>query len=162
MDRIFCWTVLFLRIVDICWFFVVLVLKPFFHGVVSVVLVLVLFVLEGEAYGLLPVWLLFGLIVGVGIDIDHVFLALIFNWKVAVQDILSLNPLNMYRDFLNGRIHGDKLDFNQYVVYSSFHLITMILVNLLVSLLFPSYVGLSLIITGSHYLMDQISIRSEE
>ena len=66
-------------IVDIWWFFVVLVLKPFFHGVVSVVLAFVLFVLEGEAYGLLVVWLLFGFIVGVGVDLDHVFLALIFN-----------------------------------------------------------------------------------
>jgi|TARA_B100001971_G_scaffold191204_1_gene194559 hypothetical protein len=55
------------------------VLKPFFHGVVSVVLAFVLFVLEGEAYGFLVVWLLFGFIVGVGVDLDHVFLALIFN-----------------------------------------------------------------------------------
>jgi hypothetical protein len=33
-------------IVDIWWFFVVLVLKPFFHGVVSVVLAFIIFVLE--------------------------------------------------------------------------------------------------------------------
>ena len=70
---------LLLGIVDIWWFFVVLVLKPFFHGVVSIVLAFILFVLEGEAYVLLWVWLLFGFIVGVGVDLDHVFLALIFN-----------------------------------------------------------------------------------
>jgi len=46
---------LFLGIVDIWWFFVVLVLKPFFHGVVSVVLAFVLFILEGEVYDLLVV-----------------------------------------------------------------------------------------------------------
>jgi len=149
---------LFLGIVDICWFFVVLVLKPFFHGVVSVVLAFVLFVLEGEAYGLLVVWLLFGLIVGVGVDLDHVFLALIFNWKVAVEDILTLNPLNMYRDFMNGQITGGKLGINQQVVYSSFHLITMILVNLLVSIYFPSFIWLSMVITGAHYFMDHINL----
>ena len=149
---------LLLGIVDIWWFFVVLVLKPFFHGVVSVVLAFILFVLEGEAYGLLVVWLLFGFIVGVGVDLDHVFLALIFNWKVAVKDILSLNPLNMYRDFMNGRLTNGNLSFNQYVVYSSFHLITMIVVNLLVSIYFPDYIGMSMVITGVHYLMDHIHL----
>jgi|TARA_B100000315_G_scaffold257388_1_gene306075 hypothetical protein len=134
------------------------VLKPFFHGVASIVLVSVLFVLEGEPYGVLPGWLLFGFIVGVGVDLDHVFLALIFNWEVAVENILSLNPINMYRDFMNGRITGNTLDFNQSVVYSSFHLITMILVNLLVSLYFPSFIGLSILVTGAHYLMDHIQL----
>jgi|TARA_B100001971_G_scaffold65136_1_gene59895 hypothetical protein len=134
------------------------VLKPFFHGVASIVLVSVLFVLEGEPYGVLPGWLLFGFIVGVGVDLDHVFLALIFNWEVAVENILSLNPINMYRDFMNGRITGNTLDFNQSVVYSSFHLITMILVNLLVSLYFPSFTGLSILVTGAHYLMDHIQL----
>ena len=133
-------------------------LKPFFHGAVSVVLAFVLFVLEGEAYALLWVWLLFGFIVGVGVDIDHVFLALIFNWKVAKEDILSLNPLNMYRDFMNGRLTNGNLSFNQYVVYSSFHLITMIVVNLLVSIYFPDYIGMSMVITGVHYLMDHIHL----
>ncbi len=133
-------------------------LKPFFHGVASIVLVSVLFVLEGEPYGVLPGWLLFGFIVGVGVDLDHVFLALIFNWEVAVENILSLNPINMYRDFMNGRITGNTLDFNQSVVYSSFHLITMILVNLLVSLYFPSFTGLSILVTGAHYLMDHIQL----
>ena len=149
---------LLLGIVDIWWFFVVLVLKPFFHGVVSIVLAFILFVLEGEAYVLLWVWLLFGFIVGVGVDLDHVFLALIFNWKVAVKDILSLNPLNMYRDFMNGRLTNGNLSFNQYVVYSSFHLITMIVVNLLVSIYFPDYIGMSMVITGVHYLMDHIHL----
>jgi len=106
----------------------------------------------------LPGWLLFGFIVGVGVDLDHVFLALIFNWEVAVENILSLNPINMYRDFMNGRITGNTLDFNQSVVYSSFHLITMILVNLLVSLYFPSFTGLSILVTGAHYLMDHIQL----
>ena len=147
-----------LGIVDIWWFFVVLVLKPFFHGVVSVVLAFTLFVLEGEAYGLLVVWLLFGFIVGVGVDIDHVFLALVYNWKVAVEDILTLNPLNLYRDFMNGRILGGTLGFDQLIVYSSFHLITMVTVNLLVSLYFPSFIGLSIVITGVHYLMDHIHL----
>ena len=124
----------------------------------SVVLAFVLFVLEGEAYALLWVWLLFGFIVGVGVDIDHVFLALIFNWKVAVENILSLNPLNMYRDFLNGRILGGSLNFDQQVVYSSFHLITMITVNLLVSLYFLSFIWLSMIVTSAHYFMDHINI----
>jgi len=104
------------------------------------------------------VWLLFGFIVGVGVDIDHVFLALIFNWKVAVENILSLNPLNMYRDFLNGRILGGSLNFDQQVVYSSFHLITMITVNLLVSLYFLSFIWLSMIVTSAHYFMDHINI----
>ena len=147
-----------LGIVDIWWFFVVLVLKPFFHGVVSVVLAFILFVLEGEAYGLLVVWLLFGFIVGIGVDIDHVFLALVYNWKVAVEDILTLNPLNLYRDFMNGRILGGTLGFDQLIVYSSFHLITMVTVNLLVSLYFPSFIGLSIVITGVHYLMDHIHL----
>jgi hypothetical protein len=145
-------------IVDIWWFFVVLVLKPFFHGVVSVVLALTVFFVEGDALGFLPVWLLMGFIVGVGVDLDHVFLALIFNWKVAVEDILSLNPFNLYRDFMNGKITGGKLDFNGYVMYSSFHLITMITVNLLVSLIFPEYITLSIVVTGAHYLMDHIHL----
>ena len=149
---------LLLGIVDIWWFFVVLVLKPFFHGAVSVVLAFILFVLEGEAYALLWVWLLFGFIVGVGVDIDHVFLALIFNWKVAKEDILSLNPLNLYRDFMNGRILGGKPTFNQQVTYSSFHLIMMILTNLLVSLYFPDFIRLSMIITSAHYLMDHVTL----
>ena len=133
-------------------------LKPFFHGVVSVVLAFILFVLEGEAYGLLVVWLLLGFIVGIGVDLDHVFLALVYNWKVAVEDILTLNPLNLYRDFMNGRILGGTLGFDQLIVYSSFHLITMVTVNLLVSLYFPSFIGLSIVITGVHYLMDHIHL----
>ncbi len=106
----------------------------------------------------MPVWLLFGFIVGVGVDLDHVFLALLFNWEVAVRDVLSLNPFNLYRDFMNGRIVGGKLDFDKYVVYSSFHLITMITVNLLVSLYFSEFIVLSIFVTGTHYLMDHIHL----
>jgi len=101
---------------------------------------------------------LFGFVVGVGVDLDHVFLALLFNWRVAKEDILSLNPFNLYRDFMNGKIAGKKLDFNQFIVYSSLHLITMITVNLLVSLYFPEFIILSIIVTGAHYLMDQIHL----
>ena len=101
---------------------------------------------------------MFGFVVGVGVDLDHVFLALLFNWRVAVKDILSLNPLNLYRDFMNGKLTGGKLDFDKFVVYSSFHLITMITVNLLVNLYFPSFIVLSIVITGTHYLMDHIHL----
>lgn len=133
-------------------------LKPLVHGVVSVVLGFVLFFLEGDALGFLPVWLLMGFIVGVGVDLDHVFLALIFNWKIAVEDILSLNPINLYRDFMNGKITGNKLDTDQFIVYSSFHLITMITVNLMVNLIFPDFILLSIVVTGAHYLMDHIHL----
>ena len=119
-------------------FIVVLVLKPFVHGVVSVVIVSVYFFWVGESLSFLFVWLLFGFVVGVGVDVDHVFLALLFNWRVAVKDILSLNPLRLYNDFMGGNISGNKLVYNQFVIYSSFHLIIMITVNLLVQV----FVGL--------------------
>jgi hypothetical protein len=64
----------------------------------------------------------------------------------------------MYRDFMNGRILGGSLDFDQQVLYSSFHLITMITVNLLVSLYFPSFIWLSIVVTGTHYFMDHIHL----
>lgn len=117
-------------------------------------LTIILFFLENNEINLLPIWVLSGIMLGVGIDFDHLFHALIFNRKVALESILSFNPLKFYRDYQNGRILKGRIDFNQIVIYLSFHLIWIILVNLLISLYYPSLMYLSLLVTSVHYLMD--------
>jgi|TARA_B100001964_G_scaffold234674_1_gene293604 hypothetical protein len=133
-------------------------LKPFSHAVVSLFLSFVIFFISAEPWSSLGLWLIFGLTIGIGVDTDHIFFALMFNWKVTVEDLLSLNPLRLYNDFMSGIITGGKMSFDRQVIYSSFHLITMIIINLLVSLYFPNFTVLSLIVTFSHYLMDHIHI----
>ena len=121
-------------------------------------IVLALFYFEGVNFILLPIWLLFGVVLGVGIDFDHLFHALIFNWKVALEDILSFNPMKLYRDYMNGKILKGKINFDQKVIYLSFHLIWIIIVNLLISIYFPNFIMLSLIVTGVHYVLDIIAL----
>tara|TARA_B100001964_G_scaffold219228_1_gene261130 strand:+ start:2255 stop:2668 length:414 start_codon:yes stop_codon:yes gene_type:complete len=133
-------------------------LKPLYHAFVSIVLSMVIFVFEGEPLFSLLTWFLVSIIIGVGVDVDHIFLAVIFNRKVAFKTFRSLNPLRLYRDFMNGRISKGSNNFDRLIIYSSFHLITMITVNLTISLYFPEFLLLSLVLTGSHYFMDHIGL----
>ena len=136
----------------------VIVLRPISHTLATLALTLILFTVEGEILILLPVYLFFGIVLGVGIDIDHLFHALIFNRKIALGHILSFNLMNLYRDYLNGRILKGVMSFDQQVIYSTFHLIWMIVVNLLISLYFPTFIRLSLLVTSVHYLMDLFAL----
>ena len=86
------------------------------------------------------------------------FHVIIFNKKIAFEDVLSLNPFGLYQDFQNHHITSGKLNVNQHIFYSSFHLITMIIVNVLVSLYYPNFRELSLMVTWTHYFMDHIHL----
>tara|TARA_B100000315_G_C14501749_1_gene552670 strand:- start:545 stop:976 length:432 start_codon:yes stop_codon:yes gene_type:complete len=133
-------------------------MKPIAHFLVTIILVFGLFFFEGKTLITLPLWLFLGVIFGVGIDFDHLFLALIFNWKIAKKDILSFNPMRLYHNFLNGQITNGDMNFDQYVIYYSLHIIWIILINLLVNLYYPNFFGLSLLVTGVHYFMDLLRL----
>ena len=134
------------------------------HILSSIIFSVILFFIQQIPLYNLPFWLLWGTFFGIIVDADHPLIALFFDKDMALKDLRTMNPTLLYHDFLdkNGRFYVKSIRDKKYPLYATFHLITIIVTNIVVFIFIPDMAVLTISVTGLHYLTDNMHIIQRE